>query len=72
MSARRLHECAAPGCSEQISLSLLMCKPHWYSLPKRLRDAVWAAYRAGKVTGRLGREYVAAVRAAQAWLEEHR
>lgn len=23
----------------------LMCKPHWYSVPKQLRDELWDAYR---------------------------
>ncbi len=25
-----------------------MCRKHWFSLPKRLRDAIWATYRDGQ------------------------
>jgi hypothetical protein len=25
---------------------MLMCKPHWFSLPASLRSAIWWAYRA--------------------------
>ena len=25
---------------------MLMCKPHWMQLPKRLRDGIWATFRA--------------------------
>jgi hypothetical protein len=24
------------------------CKAHWFKLPKRLRDKVWATYRSGQ------------------------
>lgn len=27
---------------------MFMCKIHWYMVPKRLRDAVWAAYTPGQ------------------------
>jgi hypothetical protein len=26
---------------------MLACRPHWYSVPKPLRDAVWAAWEDG-------------------------
>jgi len=39
------HTCPAPGCEVVVSDTLLMCKPHWYRLPKRLRDAIWDTYR---------------------------
>lgn len=25
-----------------------MCKPHWFSLPKNLQDAIWREYRPGQ------------------------
>lgn len=25
-----------------------MCKRHWFMVPKRLRDTVWATYRQGQ------------------------
>lgn len=27
---------------------MLMCRKHWYMLPKRMRDLVWALYRPGQ------------------------
>ncbi len=42
------HTCHARGCNVAIPPKLFMCKHHWYSVPKLLRDAVWAAYRPGQ------------------------
>lgn len=25
---------------------MLMCKPHWFQVPRELRDRVWSTYRA--------------------------
>jgi hypothetical protein len=45
---------------------MFMCKQHWFSLPKPLRDAVWATYRPGQeIDKRPSVEYLAAARAAQ-------
>jgi hypothetical protein len=27
---------------------MFMCKPHWFQVPYRLRQAIWAHYRAGQ------------------------
>lgn len=27
---------------------MFMCKRHWFTLPKRLRDDIWRTYRAGQ------------------------
>jgi hypothetical protein len=45
------HECPAMGCTRAVSLSMLMCRPHWYMVPKPLRDAVWAAWADGQGAG---------------------
>lgn len=39
------HECPAPGCDRLVDSQQLACRPHWYQIPKVLRDAVWRAYR---------------------------
>lgn len=39
--------CAVPGCAERIDLSRLMCRYHWYLVPKATRDQVWAAWQSG-------------------------
>lgn len=40
--------CPVTGCDEQIDPSRLMCRRHWYLVPKLLRDRVWATWRSGE------------------------
>jgi hypothetical protein len=42
------HTCHAKGCPVPVPPKLLMCRKHWYMVPKPLRDAVWAEYRPGQ------------------------
>lgn len=42
------HRCPIARCSRQIDLSRLMCRLHWYLVPKGLRDQVWATWRSGQ------------------------
>lgn len=51
--------CPIPGCGEQIDQSRLMCRRHWYQVPKQLRDQVWATWGSGQ--GALSREHQDAV-----------
>lgn len=44
----RAHRCHWPGCEEQCPPAMWGCRRHWFSLPKRLRDAVWREYRPGQ------------------------
>jgi hypothetical protein len=39
--------CHALGCLAAIPDSMLMCRRHWYMVPKPLRDAIWQSYRSG-------------------------
>jgi hypothetical protein len=39
--------CPISGCYEEIDPSRLMCRTHWYFVPKQLRDRVWATWRSG-------------------------
>ena len=42
---------------------MFMCKKHWFSLPKKLRDAIWATYRPGQCDDmRITHEYAEAAR----------
>lgn len=46
------------------------CKPHWFRLPKALRDAVWKAYVPGQeITKTPSRTYLAVARLVQGWIE---
>jgi hypothetical protein len=54
--------CPVPGCREQIDSSRLMCRRHWYLVPKQIRDRVWATWRSGQ--GALSKEHLEAVHVA--------
>jgi hypothetical protein len=45
------HLCPAIGCRQHVSPDRLMCRLHWYQVPKRLRDLVWATWRSGAGVG---------------------
>ena len=48
------------------------CKPHWFALPKRLRDKVWAAYRPGQEeTMAVSNAYFAVADEVQEWIREN-
>lgn len=42
------HLCHARGCDTPVPPRIFMCKPHWFMVPKALRDAIWAAYVPGQ------------------------
>jgi hypothetical protein len=56
--------CQVPRCDEQIDPSRLMCRGHWYRVPKQLCDRVWATWRSGRGTSSSERQ--SAVRLAVA------
>lgn len=67
----RNHECHWPGCDKQVPPAMWGCKPHWFKLPKILRDAIWAAY----VPGQERRmdpsdEYLRVAGVVQDWIKE--
>lgn len=43
-----IHTCHAPGCARRVPASMFACKPHWFMLPERIRDAIWKEYRQGQ------------------------
>jgi hypothetical protein len=46
----------------------MMCKPHWYTLPKSLRDRIWATYRPGQeVTKDPSDEYLVVFHEVRQW-----
>ena len=59
------HVCHAENCKVQVPPKLLMCRRHWFMVPKLLRDRVWATYRPGQeIDKRPTREYLEAATAA--------
>src|SRR5262245_57613685 len=43
-----VHTCHAHGCNARVPPSMFMCRAHWFSLRKPLRDAIWREYRQGQ------------------------
>lgn len=39
------HKCPIPGCTVQCRSSIVMCREHWFQVPKPLRERVWATWR---------------------------
>lgn len=37
--------CAVASCNERVRPGQLMCRAHWFELPKALRDDVWRTWR---------------------------
>lgn len=59
------HVCHAKKCTTPVPPKMLMCKQHWYMVPKALRDRVWATYRKGQEIDKLpSYEYLDAANAA--------
>jgi hypothetical protein len=42
------NRCPVPSCHRPIDPSRLMCRDHWYLVPKPLRDRIWATWRSGE------------------------
>lgn len=42
------HHCHATNCKVNVPPEMFMCRKHWFSLPKRLRDRIWNTYRLGQ------------------------
>lgn len=62
------HTCHAPGCNRLVPAKMFMCKPHWYSLPNKIRDAIWNEYERGQeISKRPSLRYLAVQRLACAY-----
>lgn len=42
------HVCHALKCNVPVPPEMLMCRKHWFMVPKNLRDEVWRTYRQGQ------------------------
>lgn len=63
------HTCHWPGCNKAVPPKLWGCKPHWFRLPKPLRDRIWATYRPGQeIDKRPSADYVQAADDVRAWI----
>lgn len=65
----RDHTCHWPGCEKQVPPAKWGCTTHWFKLPKKLRDKVWAAYRPGQeISLTPSMTYLAVAREVQNWI----
>lgn len=66
----RDHECHWPGCSVQVPPAMWGCKPHWFRLPKHLRDRIWDAYVPGQeIYGTPSEAYLEVAQEVQVWIQ---
>jgi hypothetical protein len=70
----RSHECHWPGCHLQVPAAQWGCKAHWMSLPKIIRDRIWAAYTLGQEDDHslVSEEYLDAASQAQRWITAYK
>ena len=65
------HRCHWPGCEKVVPPKLWGCLEHWMTLPKELRDEVWAAYRHGQEEDRdISMAYLAVARKIRNWIQD--
>lgn len=65
----RPHTCHWPGCTKQVKPAMWGCAPHWYTLPKRIRDLIWRTYDIGQeLRMDPSTAYLDAADAAQEWI----
>jgi len=63
------HRCHWPGCTKAVPPRMWGCSPHWFSLPKHLRDLIWATYRPGQeIDKRPSPAYIDAATKVQEWI----
>lgn len=48
-STRPARTCDAPGCSIEVPRGKLMCRAHWFALPRILRTEISSAWREGRI-----------------------
>lgn len=69
----RSHTCHWPGCTAQVPPAMWGCRRHWFQLPMRLRNKIWAAYVPGQEkTLTPSAAYLAAAEEVQQWIKTNR
>lgn len=67
-----IHRCHWPKCQCQVSPRLWGCRPHWYTLPKEIRDAIWQTYVSGQEMRKdPSEEYLIVAQLAEDWALAH-
>lgn len=64
------HTCHWPGCDKRVPPAMWGCRQHWYRLPLKLRNRIWATYVPGQeITKTPSRAYLDAAKEAQDWID---
>ena len=65
----RSHNCHWLGCETQVPPTMWGCKSHWFKLPMRLRNKLWATFKPGQeVSGTPSKKYVKAALEVREWI----
>jgi hypothetical protein len=65
------HTCHWPGCDKPVPPGMWGCKAHWFTLPKTLRDRIWATYTRGQeVTKTPSQAYMKVALDVQEWIAQ--
>jgi hypothetical protein len=65
------HTCHWPGCETVVPPAMWGCRQHWFTLPKALRDRIWATYRPGQeCTKDPSDAYLRAAIGVQEWIRQ--
>lgn len=65
------HTCHWPGCKVEVPPAMWGCKPHWFKLPKRLRNRIWHTYIPGQEVRRdPSKEYLEVADEVREWCKE--
>lgn len=66
------HTCHWPDCELEVPPKMWGCKQHWFKLPKRLRDKIWATYKPGQeITKTPSKAYMHVARQVQDWIKQN-
>lgn len=66
------HTCHWPGCRRVVPPRMWGCRNHWFTLPKRLRDAIWREYRPGQeIDKNPSKEYLEVADEVQKWCYQY-
>lgn len=66
------HHCHWPSCKEEVPPNMWGCRQHWFKVPKRFRDAIWAAYVPGQeITKTPSQQYISVALEIQDWIKKN-
>ena len=70
---KMIHLCHWPECEKEVPPAMWGCKAHWFTLPKKIRDRIWATYVPGQeITKTPSAEYLDAALMARQFAEGKR